>query len=211
MTRTAGLGLSIVGQADEPRERADAARNRMRILHATRKLLRRRRLDELCMDEVAQLAGVGKGTLYRRFADRSALLLALLDDDERGLQDAVVRGFGLPHRAAPTERLLALLDALLEFHVDHARIVAVVEASARPFSRFDNAPYQWRHAAIARGLEDCGLARGARAAQLADIALQALSGEVLLRAIERAGVDEARATTRAFFSALVGPRGGMEA
>jgi AcrR family transcriptional regulator len=211
VTRTAGLGLSIVGQADEPRERADAARNRVRILHAARKLMRRRHLDELCMDEVAQLAGVGKGTLYRRFADRSALLLALLDEDERELQDAVLRGFDLARQAPPSERLLRLLDALLEFHVDHARILAVVEASARPFARFDNAPYLWRHAAIARGLEECGLASGGHAAQLTDIALQALSGEVLLRAIERAGIDETRAITRAFFSTLVGLRRGMEA
>lgn len=211
MARTLGSGLAIVGQDEIPRERADAARNRARILTAARKLLRRKRLDELCMDEVAALAGVGKGTLYRRFADRSALLLAILDEDERGLQESVLRGLDLPRDAAPTERVLTLLDALLAFHLDHARIIAVAEATARPFARFDNPPYQWRHEAIARGLEDCDVAHGPYAAQLADAVLQMLGGELLLRAIERGGEEAARAGARAFFSALVNKRKRLDA
>jgi AcrR family transcriptional regulator len=80
--------LLIVGQSapEAARERADAARNRERILTAARRLLGRRPIHEICMDEVAREAGVGKGTVYRRFADRSSLCHALLDDSERTLQ-----------------------------------------------------------------------------------------------------------------------------
>ena len=62
------------------------------------------------MDEVARAAGVGKGTLYRRFADRSSLCLALLDDSERALQDRMLQNFGLSRAAPPAEQLMALLD-----------------------------------------------------------------------------------------------------
>ena len=39
------------------------------------------------MDDVAAEAGVGKGTLYRRFGDRSSLLRALIDEPERDFQE----------------------------------------------------------------------------------------------------------------------------
>jgi AcrR family transcriptional regulator len=59
--------------------RRDAAANRERILHAARGLFFERGL-EASMDEVARAAGVGAGTLYRRFATKGALLDAILGD-----------------------------------------------------------------------------------------------------------------------------------
>ena len=40
------------------------------------------------MDAVAEAAGVGKGTLYRRFGDRNGLAYAILDEREREFQEA---------------------------------------------------------------------------------------------------------------------------
>ncbi|XUL89748.1 helix-turn-helix domain-containing protein [Streptomyces galilaeus] len=57
--------------ADTAAERADAARNRAR-------LVAERGAEHVTMHEVAEAAGVGKGTLFRRFGDRDGLLLALL-------------------------------------------------------------------------------------------------------------------------------------
>ena len=51
------------------KERADAARNRRRILTAARLLVERNGADAVTMDDVATAAGVGKGTLFRRFGD----------------------------------------------------------------------------------------------------------------------------------------------
>src|SRR6185312_4671909 len=73
-------------------ERADAARNRERILEAARALFAERGPAEVTLEDVAKAAGVGKATLFRRFGDRGALFLALLDEHERDLQDAVLRG-----------------------------------------------------------------------------------------------------------------------
>lgn len=59
--------------------RSDAALNRRRILDAARRLFGERGL-EVCVDDVAREAGVGVGTLYRRFPTKDALIAAILED-----------------------------------------------------------------------------------------------------------------------------------
>lgn len=54
-------------------QRADAQRNRSRIIDAARELIREKGLDATSMDEVAKRAGVGPGTLYRHFATKDEL------------------------------------------------------------------------------------------------------------------------------------------
>ena len=57
--------------------RADAARNRDKLLHAARAVLGEQGLDAP-LEEVARRAGVSIGTLYNHFADRAALVAAIL-------------------------------------------------------------------------------------------------------------------------------------
>src|SRR3954468_24805728 len=76
----------------EPCERADAARNRRRILSAAARLIEERGVEHVSMDAIAADAGVGKGTLFRRFGDRSGLVMGLLDERTREFQDALIRG-----------------------------------------------------------------------------------------------------------------------
>jgi AcrR family transcriptional regulator len=59
--------------------RADAERNRKRILAAAAELFAERGLD-VAIDEIAAKAEVGIGTVYRRFPDREALVDALFED-----------------------------------------------------------------------------------------------------------------------------------
>jgi AcrR family transcriptional regulator len=59
--------------------RADAARNRARILEAARTAFAESGLD-VGVEEIARRAGVGKGTLYRRFPTKEALVRAIFDD-----------------------------------------------------------------------------------------------------------------------------------
>lgn len=75
-----------------PRERADAARNRALVLQAAWRLYTHGGVEALTTDAVAQEAGVGKGTVYRRFRDKSGLVAALLDDKEKELQLAMISG-----------------------------------------------------------------------------------------------------------------------
>lgn len=62
-------------QAERPL-RADAERNRKRILEAASQVFAERGLD-VSLDEIAAAAGVGVGTVYRRFGDKDALIDAL--------------------------------------------------------------------------------------------------------------------------------------
>ena len=75
-----------------PHERADAARNRKRILEVAAALVEEHGIEHVSMQAVAAAAGVGPGTLYRRFGDRAGLALALLDADTRTFQDAFLHG-----------------------------------------------------------------------------------------------------------------------
>jgi AcrR family transcriptional regulator len=59
--------------------RADARRNRDQILVAAREIFAERGAD-VAMEEIARRASVGVGTLYRRFADREALIRAVFHD-----------------------------------------------------------------------------------------------------------------------------------
>ena len=59
--------------------RADAERNRARILVAARELFTERGLH-VSLDEVAERAGLGVGTVYRRFASRAELIDAVFAD-----------------------------------------------------------------------------------------------------------------------------------
>lgn len=56
--------------------RADAERNRQRIIAAARELFAERGL-EVTLDDVAEHAGVGVGTVYRRFANRDELIVGV--------------------------------------------------------------------------------------------------------------------------------------
>jgi AcrR family transcriptional regulator len=64
-------------------ERADAVRNRQHLLATARDMLAGEGADTLTMDALAQRAGLGKGTVFRRFGTRAGIFQALLDDDER--------------------------------------------------------------------------------------------------------------------------------
>ena len=192
----------MLGQVEPKRERADALKNRARILEAARKVMKKRSLEELCMDELAALAGVGKGTLYRRFEDKQALLHALLDDDERVLQEDVKQRFAVASRDA-RGAAVELLDRLFAFVVDHAHVLAAAEASARGGARYTCAPYAWRHSVIAHHLVRAGVAEGGASAQLADMLLATMSGEIVVRALANETVADVRARAHAFFVTVV--------
>lgn len=106
-------------------ERPIATHNRALLLDAARRLLDEAGPDGMTMDAVADAAGVGKGTLFRRFGSRTGLLLALLDHDEQAEQQAFM--FGPPPlgpEAPPLERLVAFGRARLAFlnrHLELAR------------------------------------------------------------------------------------------
>jgi AcrR family transcriptional regulator len=114
--------------AGAPRERADAAANRVRIIEAARRVLAERGAEGTSIDAVASEAGVGKGTVFRRFGDRSGLFQALSDEHLRSFQDAFLAGPPpLGPGAPPRERLAAFLDGLLDLYDGHLELTLALE------------------------------------------------------------------------------------
>jgi AcrR family transcriptional regulator len=138
--------LPLAGQRPE---RADAARNRERIIEAARKLIARKGVREITLDDVAKEAGLGRATLYRRFPDRSALMLALLDDHERELQDRIIEGDPpLGPCASPGRRLMAFAEALLDLTLEHLELLLGSETTA-PLARLHTGAYAVWHLHLA--------------------------------------------------------------
>jgi AcrR family transcriptional regulator len=124
----------------EARVRADAERNREKVLCAARTLFTERGVENVSMDAIAAAAGVGKGTLFRRFGDRSGLALALLEEQTRQIQEDAIRGPApLGPGGAPHERIKAIGRAQLRLLEDHGDLMAAAESNPR--ARFQNAPY----------------------------------------------------------------------
>jgi AcrR family transcriptional regulator len=116
----------------DPSERADAARNRKRILEAAAQLIDEHGVERVSMDAIAAEAGVGKGTLFRRFGDRSGLMMALLDERTREFQEALIRGEPpLGPGAPPIDRICAFGRGMLALLEQHGEMLLAAELGAR--------------------------------------------------------------------------------
>lgn len=161
--------------------RADASRNEALILDATRRLAESQGAVGITIDRVAGEAGVGKATVIRRFGDKAGLIAALLGDQERRLQDQIIRGRPpLGPGAPPLVRLDAFLDALTRLYVRNLELVYASE-TASPGARYRIGAYHaWRqHLALlvgeARPDLDASLVAHVLLAPLAAESLAALS------------------------------------
>jgi AcrR family transcriptional regulator len=187
----AATELPVVGSA--PRERADAARNRRRVLEAAARLFERDGAAHVSMDAVAAAAGVGKGTLFRRFGDRASLARSVLSERERQLQDALIRGPApLGPGAPPVERLCAFGGAYLEFLESHGDILLAAEYGSPGF-RFAAEPYAFYRTHVTLLLREAGLAD--EADFLADVLLAPLAASAFryhrrIRDLPLATLDE---------------------
>jgi len=110
--------------------RADAARNRELILQTARKCFAERGLS-VTLNDIAHEAGVGVGTVYRRFADKDSLIEALLATKFEAMNAAAARA---ADEVDPREALRVYLMGVFEFRArDRALADAIVRAGkARP-------------------------------------------------------------------------------
>jgi len=114
--------LPILGQP--ARERSDAARNRDAVMCAAQRLIDSCGVAAVTMDAVAEAAGVGKGTVFRRFGNRAGLMARLLDESEAAWQASVISGPPpLGPGAPPRERLLAFGRSRLVSNLEHSDLL----------------------------------------------------------------------------------------
>lgn len=186
-----GPVLPVLGSAPlpvaeaAPRVRADAARNRLKVLAAAEKLFARHGPECVSMDAVAAAAGVGKGTLFRRFGDRAGLAHALLDERERRLQDAMIRGEPpLGPGAPPRERLIAFGRAFLELPAEHRALLVAGEVGGARFRHPAYATWRTHIAVLLREADP-----GADAEVLAEFLLSALRADLVRHLVDDHGLE----------------------
>jgi AcrR family transcriptional regulator len=138
--------LPVIGS--QAPERADAARNRVKIIEAARRLVDEHGIENVSMDMLAEEARVGKGTIFRRFGDRAGLAMALLDEHEQAFQESFIRGEPpLGPGAPPVERLRAFGHAMIDVLETHGDLILVGE-SGSPCARFRSPPFRAHRAHV---------------------------------------------------------------
>ena len=166
------------------------------------------------MHEIARAAGIGQGTLYRRYAHKGLLCMALIDESVRHFHATVTTH--LADDAAPAlDQLDYFLASLVAFMDDNAALLAAM-ADAACGERRDMArtnPFaHWLHGTVATLLAR-GVARGEIApldiAPAADLVLAPLAIDLYLHQRQRRGysADRILATVRhILFDGLRAPR-----
>ncbi len=159
---TKGRILPMVG-GQARLERRDAAENRQHILAAARQLFAEQGVAAVSMDEIARGAGVGKGTLYRRYAHKGLLCIALLDENTRQMQEAALAALRDDKRPI-LDQLGCLLGFLFAHNEENAELLGAVSDAAAGRRRgaiYQSPPYQWQRLMIvgllrrANALHEC--------------------------------------------------------
>ena len=178
--------IDLVTLEDSPiaerHERADAAANRALILRTAERLFAERGVANVCMAEIAEAAGVGKGTLYRRFASKADLCLSLMDRQMGEFQAESLARFrrqtaaGVPYLT----QLADFLEALVAFTDIHSPLLSEVERGgllrdAEPL----NLPHFWQFMTVSALLRSAAR----RGELVADLDLDYL-GEALLAPLQ---------------------------
>jgi AcrR family transcriptional regulator len=144
-----GRMLPMAGASARP-ERRDAAENRQHILAAARRLFAEHGVAAVSMDEIARIAGVGKGTLYRRYAHKGLLCIALLDENTRQMQEAALAALRDDKRPI-LDQLGCLLGFLFAHNEQNAELLGAVSDAAAGRRRgeiYQSPPYRWQRLMI---------------------------------------------------------------
>ncbi len=156
-------GEHSAGDGPERRERSDSRENRQQILAAAKQLFATQGVGATSMKEIAQAAGVGKGTLYRHFEHKGELCRALIKEDLAAFQAQLsILIDDSRAEVSPLARLDTLIAERVRFTESHLPLFAAMEETSagaqrpRPF----RGPFRaWTHEQIMALLTEA-VARG---------------------------------------------------
>ncbi len=157
-----------------------------KILAAAARLFASHRFHEARMEDIAALAEVGKGTLYRYFKDKEELYLALLDRASDDLQDILATCFDPAD--PPRRQLVSIVSGLLHYFDAQPHVLELImhaEALQRPGTEFPWQKTREKNIALIKALFEAGQRQGAFVASDPDLAALMLLGG--LRAVIRFG------------------------
>lgn len=189
------IGEGVLGAAR--RERSDAAESRRKVLGVARRLIAERGVDAVSMHEIGRAAGVGQGTLYRRFGHKGALCSALLREEIEGYyEEARARLEG--DREPALGRLGWFLERLAVFNEENAGLLGAIRDAAggeRRVEMYRNPFYGWLRGTVAALLGravEAGEVRAVDAECVADFLLAALHIDLYLFQRRELGMSRER-------------------
>ncbi len=182
-------------------ERRDAAESRRRILDTARELFEERSVDTVSMHEIGRAAGVGQGTLYRRYEHKGALCSALLFESTERFYE------GVRQRAEKGDdtaliQLGRLIDDLAVFNEENAPLLGAVRDAAggeRRMEMYRNPFYGWLRATVTlllrKALDEGDAAPDLDVECAADFVLAPLNIDLYLFQRHELGMDPVRITS----------------
>lgn len=180
--------------------RSDAARNHQAILRAAENLLESRGAEHVSLDRVAAAAGVGKGTVFRRFGSRTGLFQELLADRAAALSQAIDSAESpLGPGSPPAERLAGFLDALADLAGRNVALFSAHERACAEDKYADPTYLRWHghvRALIAEARPELD------AEFLGHTLLASFDGALVRHVIATGGVERLRASVRSLVLAL---------
>ena len=137
--------------------RADAERNRQRILAAASMVFAERGLG-VSLDDIAAAAGVGVGTVYRRFPDKEALIDALFEKKMEQVREAAEAALALED---PWECFVAFMRTVCASHAKDKGLKEAMLSGDRGRERVQAAKAMMAPigAAVLRRAQDAGVVR----------------------------------------------------
>jgi AcrR family transcriptional regulator len=115
--------------------RKDAERNRQRVLAAAREVFAERGLG-VSLDDIAKHAGVGVGTVYRRFPDKEQLIDALFEDRVGEILSAARESLEMKD---PWQAVARFLERALELQVEDRALKELLLSTSEAHARIDRA------------------------------------------------------------------------
>lgn len=139
-------------------ERRDAVEHRRLILKTAQTLFDQHGVDSVSMHQIAKSAGIGQGTLYRRYNHKSELCFDLMKETFRVFMEDVdsylEEAGGLPVR----ERLEEVTRKVFDFLEDNTQWMGVIQrqtmCSDVQISAYNSHPYQYLHTVFRKLLEE---------------------------------------------------------
>ena len=202
--------LEPTGTVSPKGERCDAAANRKLILATAEKLFAQYGVENVNMAQIAQAAQVGKGTIYRRFANKAELCLALMDSQMADFQNVMLERMRkmTAEGVTPLGQLDQFLDALVYFIEDHAPLLDEVQREGLLGNYDLQVPHFWLHMTtsglLRQAIEARELLPQLDVAYIADALLASLRANVFLfqRQVRGFSLERISAGLRALVAGL---------
>jgi AcrR family transcriptional regulator len=119
-------GLFKFSAPHERQERRDAREHRQRILVVAQELFTEHGVEAVSMHQIARAAGIGQGTLYRRYAHKGELCVDLLYEHHQQFVDEITDLLTTKAASPALERLESVLERIVAFLEDQSALLGPI-------------------------------------------------------------------------------------